>query len=146
MTSKEIQEAMVARMKSWQKIEDASMASASEIVKKTNNPFIWVVMEIIKLDSQLHKRVQEFLVDMHEKKAVSLSPEEMGDVWESIEKHVEIEKKMAGHVEELLAHLRGKKMLVAEYLLNYLRQDEKKHEQLLSDLEKIKKGMYPYAS
>jgi hypothetical protein len=145
MTTKEIQENLVQRLKSWQKIEDASVASASEIVKKSSNPLIWVVMEIIKLDSQLHRRVQEFIVDMHEKQAVSLTPEEMGDVWESIERHVEIEKKMVGHVDEMLESLRGRKMLVAEYLLNYLRQDEKKHDHLLSALEKIKKGMYPYA-
>jgi len=35
-------------------------------------------------------------------------------------------------------------MVVQEYLLNYLQEDEQKHDHLLSALEKIKKGMYPY--
>ena len=36
-------------------------------------------------------------------------------------------------------------MMVQEYLLNYLYADEMKHDSLLSLLEAIKKGMYPYA-
>ena len=36
-------------------------------------------------------------------------------------------------------------MLVQEYLLNYLKADEMKHDALLSLLEAVKKGMYPYA-
>ena len=146
MTTKEIQEKLVEKMKSWQKIEDASVVSTGEIIKKTGNPLIQLVMEIINRDSQLHHRVQEFIVDMFEKQAVSLTPEEMGEVWGSIEKHIEIEKKMVEYVTETLEALKGRKLLVPEYLLTYLREDEKKHDNLLSALEKIKQGMYPYSS
>jgi hypothetical protein len=34
---------------------------------------------------------------------------------------------------------------IQEYLLNYLWDDEKKHEALLSILDKVKGGMYPYS-
>ena len=33
--------------------------------------------------------------------------------------------------------------MVQQYLLNYLLEDEKKHDKLLDDLELIKKKMYP---
>ena len=51
---------------------------------------------------------------------------------------------MVGQVEEALGALKGRKMLVQEYLLEYLREDERKHDALLEALQKIKQGMYPY--
>jgi len=47
--------------------------------------------------------------------------------------------------DEALEALKGKKMLVQEYLLRYLLEDEKKHNKILADLEKIKADSYPYA-
>ena len=75
---------------------------------------------------------------------VTLTPDELGEIWGSIEEHLAIEKQMVGYVEETLAALKGKHMIVQEYLLNYLHEDEKKHDLLLENLEKVKKGMYPY--
>jgi hypothetical protein len=146
MSTKELQEKLVEKMKTWQKIEDSAVASTSQIIKESENPLISMVMEIIKADSQMHHRVQEFIVGMYEKQAVALTPEEMGSVWDAIEKHIAIEKKMVAYVEEALESLKGKKMLVPEYLLTYLRADEQKHDDLLAGLEYIKRGMYPYSS
>jgi hypothetical protein len=49
-----------------------------------------------------------------------------------------------GLAEEALAALKGKKMVVQEYLLRYLLEDENKHNHILDLLAVIKKGMYPY--
>lgn len=146
MSTKEIQEQLAKNMKSWKKIEDAAVTSTGKIMEETENPLIRLVMEIIQRDSQMHRQVQQFVADTLERQAVSITPEEMGKVWESIQHHIDIEKKMVGYVEEALGALKGKKMLVQEYLLHYLREDEKKHDELLSNLDKIKAGMYPYAS
>ena len=61
-----------------------------------------------------------------------------------IERHVELEKKSVEIAEQTLASLKGKAMIVQAYLLNYLREDEKKHNDLLSSLDSIKIKMYPY--
>jgi hypothetical protein len=145
MTTKEIQEKLVETMHKWQKIEDAAVDSTGKIIESTDNPLIRLVMEIIQADSRMHRRVQEFIAGTLTEKAVSLTPEEMGKVAEAIDKHNAIEKQMVGYVDETLSALKGKKMLVQEYLLNYLWDDEKKHETLLSILDKVKAGMYPYA-
>jgi hypothetical protein len=145
MKGKEIQEELAATMKTWQKIEDASVASTGKIMEETENPIIRLVMEIIQNDSKMHYRVQEYIRSTIEDSAVSLSPEELGAVWAGIEKHNEIEKKMVSYVEQTLEKIKGRKMLIQEYLLNYLQEDEKKHGALLDTLEKIKGGMYPYA-
>jgi hypothetical protein len=46
--------------------------------------------------------------------------------------------------EKALSALKGKKMVVQEYLLDYLLIDENKHNKILDTLGTIKKGMYPY--
>ena len=61
-----------------------------------------------------------------------------------VEKHIELEKQTVKFAAEAIDALKGKKMVVQEYLLNYLLTDEQKHNTVLEDLEKIKKGMYPY--
>ena len=144
MSTKEIQEKLVENMKRWQKIEDASMASTGRIMEQTENPLIHLVMEVIQIDSQVHHRVQDFIASTFERAPVSITPEEISQVWEAVEQHIAIEKKMVGFVEETLSAIKGKKMVVAEYLLNYLRDDERKHDNLLAALEKVKAGMYPY--
>jgi hypothetical protein len=144
MSTKEIQEQIVDNMRRWQKIENGAVASAGNVIEKTDNPIVRLVMEIIQRDSQMHYRVQELIADSLSLKALSLTPEELGDVWELIEKHIELEKKTVAMAEEALAALEGKKMVVQEYLLQYLLEDENKHNHILDSLSTIKKGMYPY--
>ena len=145
MSTKELQEKIIANMRRWQKVEDASVVQTSEIISSTQNPVIRMVMEIIRADSERHYRVQELIARSLESETIALSPEELAEVWDMIEKHIDMEKKAEAMAEESLAALKGKKMLIQEYLLNYLILDEAKHDQLLENLEKIKKGMYPYA-
>ena len=102
-------------------------------------------MEIIQRDSLMHYRVQQLIADSLERETIVLSTDELGDVWDIIESHIKIDKKTIELAEEALSQLKGKKMLVQEYLLNYLLTDERKHDELLSKLEAIKAGMYPYA-
>jgi hypothetical protein len=144
MSTKELQDKLLETMKRWQRIEDASVASTGRIIEQTQNPIIRLVAEIIQHDSQTHHRVQQFIATTLEDGPVSLSPDDMVEVWDAIEKHIKLEREMVGQVEEALGALKGKKMLVQEYLLEYLRQDERKHDSLLEALQKIKQGMYPY--
>jgi len=139
-----MQEKLISNMESWQKIEDSSVASTGRVIEKTTNPVVRLVMEIIQRDSQMHHRVQGFIVDTM-KKMVSLTPEEIGEVWRMIENHIKIEKKTVELAESSLAEIEGSKgMLVQSYLLEYLLDDEKKHNQLLERLADIQRGMYPY--
>jgi len=90
--------------------------------------------------------VQEWVAESLSGKTVTLSPEEVGDVWQMIEDHIRLEKRTLELAEEALAAIAGSKgMLVQTYLLEYLSEDEKKHNLLLERLAKIQKGMYPYA-
>ena len=143
MSTKELQQEIISNMRRWQKIENAAAASTGQIMEKTDNPVIHLLMEIIQRDSQMHYRVQEWIADSLQYKTVTLNPDELNQVWGMIEQHVEVEKKALGMAKQSLASLKGKKMVIQEYLLEYLAEDEKKHNELLKLLETIKKGMLP---
>ncbi len=143
-STKELQEQIVGNMHRWKKVEDASVASTGKIMEETDNELIRLVMEIIQRDSQTHHQVQEFIASTLEHRPVGITPEEMSKVWSGIEHHIEIEKKAMDMAKENLEALKGKKMVVQEYLLNYLLEDEEKHNKMLETLDKIKDGMYPY--
>ncbi len=145
-SKKEAQQNLVANMRSWQKVENASVASTGRVIEKTNNPIVRLVMEIIGRDSQMHYRVQEWIAESLEGKTVSLTPDELGDVWGMIEDHIQLEKKTVDLAQQALGMIKGSKgMLVQAYLLEYLLADEQKHNQMLERLTAIQKGMYPYA-
>ncbi len=143
-STKEVQQQIVENMKRWQKIEDSSVASTGGIIEKTDNPLIRQVMEIIQADSRRHHHVQQMIIDTFERQSVTLTPEDLGEVWDLVEKHIELERKTVQFAEEALSALKGTKMVVVQYLIEYLLEDENKHNKILANLEGIKKGMYPY--
>jgi hypothetical protein len=145
MSTKEKQAELAEILRKWQHVETRSVAQAAEITDRTRNPVIRMVMEIIQRDSTLHHRVQQFIIDSLEGQAVTLSVEDLGQVWEAIEAHIEAERRTGELVAAAQKALAGTKNVVPQYLLSYLAHDEKKHDQLLDDLALIKRGMYKSA-
>jgi hypothetical protein len=142
MKTKEIQENLVKTMRHWQGIERQSMASTGAVIGKTTSPLIHLVMEIIQRDSQMHHHVQQFIVDSLESAPVAITPEDMREISVMIEAHLKLEEEMVEAVTAAIAQVRGKKMGIQEYLLNFLVEDEKKHANLLTSLATIKSGLY----
>ena len=138
---KELIEKLVSIMKSWQKIEDASVKNTTDIIKMSDNPLIHIIMEIIRQDSVMHKRVQQLIINHFESKPITMAPDELIKFWDMIEEHDAIEKKTIQLAEEALENTPSP---IVAYLIEYLLTDEKKHDRLLEELEKIKKGMSPY--
>jgi rubrerythrin len=134
---------MVESLKKWQSIERKSMEQTAEIMETTSNPVIRMVMEIIRQDSMMHHRVQQFMIDSLTREAVSLSPEEINEIWTKIEEHDEMEKDVINMAKELKEKAWSP---VHKQLLDYLLTDEAKHDRLLEQLGELKKGMYPYGS
>lgn len=145
MSTKEVQDQIVDNMKRWQKVENASVASTGQVIEQTENPIVRMVMEIIQHDSQTHYRIQQFIIDSLTTSTVALTPEELGDVWGMIEKHIEIEDATIRLAKEATEALKGTKMSVQQYLLGYLLEDEQKHSHMLEALSAVKGGMYPYS-
>ena len=141
-TKKEALEALAATLRKWQGVEDGSVALTTSVLAKTKNPLIRLVMEIIRQDSVMHKKVQQVMIDGLEKEAFSLTPEELGQIWGLVEKHAEMEKDTLALAERARKNCR---LFVHRHLLTYLIEDEQKHDRLLAQLEDFKRGIYPYA-
>ena len=133
---------LVKILKQWQTIEDGAVETTTEIMKRTSNPLIRLVMEIIKHDSVMHKHVQQVMIDGLEKEAFSLTPEELGEIWDLVEEHHQHEKDTLELAEQARRNCR---LFVHRHLLTYLLEDEQKHDRLLAQLEDFKRGIYPYA-
>jgi rubrerythrin len=133
---------LVATLKQWQALEDSTVAQTTLVMERTQNPLIRLVMEIIRQDSVTHRRVQQVLLDGIEKQAFSLTPDELEQIWDLVEKHAAMEKETIDLAEKALKNCR---LFVHRHLLGYLIADEKKHDRLLGQLEDFKRGLYPYA-
>ena len=129
---------LVETLRQWQRIERQSISDTAEIIEESKNPFIRLIMEIIRHDSVMHHRVQQFLIDTVTVEDVSLTREEVAEIWEKIEAHDRVEKKTI----ELAEGLKDKAWNpIHKQLLSYLIQDEKKHDGLLEQLNEVKAGM-----
>ena len=134
-------EELVETLRKWQGIERKAIDSCADIMEKTDNSLIRQIMEIIRNDSVQHHRVQQFIIDSMTKEPVRLTPEELGQVWDEITAHDEIERETI----ELAKGLKEEcQFFVQRALLDYLITDEEKHDHILQSLEEFKKNLYPY--
>jgi ribonucleotide reductase beta subunit family protein with ferritin-like domain len=129
---------MVKVLRSWQSLERKAMDDCAAISEETTNPLIRMVMSIIRHDSLMHHRVQQFLIDSVTEADVPVSREDLANLWNKIEEHDRLEKKTIALATELREEAWSP---VHKHLLGYLLQDEQKHDTLLEQLKDLKTGM-----
>jgi len=128
---------IVEELRTWQGIERTSMEQTARIMEQTANPYVRMIMEVIRHDSLMHHRVQQLIVDTLTVGDVSLTHEELAGIWKSIEEHDEAEKQVIAIAERLREKAWSP---LHKMLLDYLITDEKKHDRLLEQLSEVKKG------
>lgn len=124
-------------MKEWYALEDKTIASAEELISKTNNPLIKMTMEMIKHDSEKHKVMQQMIIDNITKEAVYLSPDELAPLSDLLNKHMEAEAKSLSIAD---AALEKSELFITRYILSYLIADETKHHNLINKLNELKRA------
>ena len=129
---------MAKVLKNWQKLERKAMDDAAAIIEETENTLVRMIMSIIRHDSLLHHRVQQFLLETITDADVALSRDDMAEVWDRIEQHDLLEKKTIALAKELRDEAWSP---VHKQLLDYLLEDEKKHDRLLEQLRDVKVEM-----
>jgi hypothetical protein len=135
-------EKLVSALARWQAIERQAIDHTAQMMEKTDNLLVRQILEIIRNDSVQHHRVQQFIIDSLTRTPVHLKPEDLGEIWDEIEKHDQAEREVI----ELGKQLRDEcTLFVQRTLLDYLIYDEEKHDKILGALEKFKKNLYPYA-
>ena len=129
---------MVKVLRQWQGIERQAMSFTAEISEKTESTLIRLIMDIIRHDSHMHHRVQQFLIDGVTKQATTVTREDVVAIWESIEEHDELEKKTIQLAEDLKKNAWTP---VDKLLLEYLLRSESLHDSLLEQLAEFKSDM-----
>ena len=137
-TGQERNEKLLNMLRQWQEIERKAVDTTTQIMEKTDNSLIRQIMEIIRNDSVQHHRVKQFIIDSLTKEPVTLSHEELAEIWSEIEAHDEIERKTIELAKECKEEC---KFFVQHALLNYLIVDEQKHDHIIMELEAFKKNM-----
>lgn len=141
--TRHIAQELADNMRQWQKIENSAIVSTGRVMERTDNPLVHLAAEIIHRDSMMHHRTQQFIIDSLENQSISLMPDELAKVWDLVEKHIRIEMQALELAEEILRSIRGhQNMLVQTFLLEYLKEDEAKHNRMLDRLDDIKRGIY----
>ena len=129
---------MLDLLRHWQGLERQGVETTAAIMEETDNLVIRLFMEIIRNDSVQHHRVQQFMIDLLTKSAPRLSWQELGEISEQIDKHNELEKETVRLATELREKCTDP---VQKQLLTYLLTEEKKHVDMLANLDELKAHM-----
>lgn len=125
----------------WLSVESDTVMKCTEIQEKTDNPFVQLVAEIIRGSSRTHIRILNLIHECLAKKAVSLTPEELGQMWELVQGYLETETKSVDMARQAISSSR---IFVIRQLLIYMLEDKSRNLKLLGQLEDFKKNLYPY--
>jgi len=125
----------------WEKLEDTTLRSADALIRKTTNPLVKTIMEVIKQDSQKHKIVLKAILSTLTEEAAHLSPDELVALSGLLNKHLEIEAASVKYAAEALGN---SKLFYTNYLLSSLLEDENKHHRMIGQLlDELKTASIP---
>jgi len=127
-------------MKDWQNLEEETISLAENLMKKSNNDFVKVIMEMIKRDSEKHQIMQQFAIDHLTKKAMEIAPQDLIPLGDVLEKHLHAEAKSMGLAN--VAIIKSKDFFT-NFIVSYLMADEIKHHEMLTKLEQVKGYVHP---
>ncbi len=124
-------------IKEWQKLEDETIKHSDDLMKRTDNRLVKMTMEMIKHDSEKHKVMQQMLIDSLTKEPFKLSPDDLEQISERLNRHLAAEAKSLELADKALKNC---ELFVTRYILSYLIADEQKHHNLLGKLNELKRA------
>lgn len=128
-------------LQDWYALEDQTIKFSEELMKKSDNSFVKVIMEMIKRDSEKHKTMQQYAINHLTKEATKLDQQDLIPLSDILDKHVAAEAKSMGLAN--IAMTKSKDFFT-NFIISYLMSDEIKHHEMLTRLDHIKGQLYPY--
>jgi hypothetical protein len=141
LESAENREQFLADLYEWLSAESDTVMRCSEVQRETNNSLVRLVAEIIQGNSRTHIRILNLIHECLTKKAISLTPDELGQIWDLVVDHLELERKSVDMAERAV---RISRIFVIKQLLTYMVEDKSRDLKLLNQLENFKRSLYPY--
>jgi hypothetical protein len=111
---------IVDLMTDWQGVEACTVEFANKEMRKADNPLIKTMLQVIGLEAEKHRLLQQMIVDSEKKEAVSLSPDELAVLSGHLNRYLEAEGKEMCCAEEAGM---GNKPYITRYLISYLLED-----------------------
>lgn len=130
----EMSEEFIGLMREWQALEDETIGNSEELMRKSDNPIVNVVMQMIRHDSEKHKAMLQVLIDGLTKQHLHLSPDELAPLADALNRHMEAESKSVEYAQKALEQ---SELFASRYILTLLLADEAKHHRVLVDLNQI---------
>jgi hypothetical protein len=135
--TKEIAELMTE----WQGIEADTLEFVTSELPKAKNHLTVTMLKLIRLEAEKHHLLQQMILDSLKKKAVNLSPAELGALSGHINRYLEAEGRELCEAEGAAGQ---SKPVVTSYLFSYLHEDLKNQSCLLHQFDdELKKGSIP---
>lgn len=129
-------------LRGWQELESKAVASAYDMMSKTSNPLVKMIMDLIMHDSEKHKLVLQMIIDSLTREAIYISPDEFRALSEKLNRHMETEQEA---IRLAQAALDKCTLVSTHFLLSYLIADEKKHHNLMARLDELSIASIPTA-
>ncbi len=121
-------------IKKWISIEKATITLSGRLLEKSENPILSCIIDAIRRDSEKHQEVLKLITESLEG-TTYFTHEDMSVLTEFIEKHATIEQDAVNIAAQTLDKVRTP---FAKFLLEYLYEDEKKHDLIMDNLTKLK--------
>ena len=141
--AEENSEELASIIREWIELEDRTIASAEELIRNANNPFVQMRMEMVKHDSGKHKVMLQWILDNLTREATHLTPDDVAPLSALLHKHLEVEARSI-----VLANsaLKKSRLRVINYILSALLEDETMHQAQIIQLDdEVKKAVYNVA-
>ena len=104
-------------LKTWQAVETSTIARAEEMIATTKSPIVQLFMEIVRHDAEMHRRVQQVILDTLGRQGLALTGEEKEEIREIVMRQAAMER----YTVELGEHIREScRLLVRCQMLDYL--------------------------
>ncbi len=141
--TEESSEELTSIVREWIELEDRTIASAEELIRKANNPYVQMRMEMVRHDSGKHKVMLQWILDNLTREATHLTPEEVAPLSALLHKHLEVE---ARSIDLANSALKQSRLRIVNDVLSALLEDETKHHAQILQLEDdVKKAVYNVA-
>ncbi len=119
-------------MADWQRVEEDTVEFANREMPQARNTLTKTMLQVIELEAQKHRLLQQMIIDSMKKEAVNLSPDELGILSGYINKYLDSEGKKLCEAEGSVAQSRP---FVTSFLLSLLTEDLKTQSCILKQFE-----------
>lgn len=121
----------------WVGIEEHSITTADDLLGQSSNPLLRSMIELIKMDSEKHKRILE-AIKFNLDSTVTFSTDDLKIIDSLVERHASVEKHAVETAEQALAM---NCLPIPRLLLEHLLQDERSHDAYVQELNELKAYM-----